>query len=60
MELSPTTIKRDWAIAKAWLYERLSDAGSANQARAPNVLRAVRVASKARKPAPGFVPRSLA
>jgi RNA polymerase sigma factor (sigma-70 family) len=30
MELSPTTIKRDWAIAKAWLYERLSDAGPAN------------------------------
>jgi RNA polymerase sigma-70 factor (ECF subfamily) len=26
LELSPVTIERDWAMAKAWLYKRLSDA----------------------------------
>ena len=24
MEISPTTVKREWRIAKAWLYRRLS------------------------------------
>jgi RNA polymerase sigma factor (TIGR02999 family) len=26
LEISPTTVKREWRIAKAWLYRRLSPA----------------------------------
>lgn len=28
MKISPATIKREWAIARAWLYDRVSDTNS--------------------------------
>jgi len=27
LDISPTTVKREWRVAKAWLYRRLSHAG---------------------------------
>jgi RNA polymerase sigma factor (TIGR02999 family) len=30
LEISPTTVKREWRIAKAWLYRRLSAGSSSN------------------------------
>ncbi|MCB1033671.1 MAG: sigma-70 family RNA polymerase sigma factor [Acidobacteria bacterium] len=31
LEVSPTTVKRDWRTARAWLIERLSSGGSSSQ-----------------------------
>jgi RNA polymerase sigma factor (TIGR02999 family) len=31
LDISPTTVKREWRIAKAWLYRRLSDGPTASK-----------------------------